>query len=1010
MRVIGPVPSATVTVLVAAAGYGKSTVVGHWAGTLRRQPVDLAETGDLPDERILYVIEDLPAGSRIGDAVIERAAGWTSARLVLTSRSRVRVPARWRGRGVVGELGPVHLAVPSDQAGRLLTDRYGADAGMGEQVSGWPALLHLAGAAAAAGADPSSAVTEYLIAEVLTPLSGPVRRALRVAAHLPAVDTLPPAVVDYLTAIGLIRGAALVPAVAAAIRAWQPLPEPVRRTTLLDASARYATAGHPRRALRCLLDVEAGPRAGQGDSTTPTEQDRAPGPDDVTERVNRLVQEHGRTLIAAGHAGLIVEALRNRPGDRLMYGEALQVIGDSDAASTVYRELAGPAGPLPAALAWRAGVVDYLRGRPQAAGDYFDRGVRVADRDTAILLGWTAAARWMLGDATGCGRLAAEALALAGALADATALATAHIATALSCTLTGDRAGRQRHYDCALRYAEAAGDVVQVTRVRANRAGSLCQEGRYAEALLEVRPAVQLADRSDYAAMLALALCNQGEIHLRLGYLDEAEADYARAAALYRRMGSRKVAYPLTGQATLHRLRGRPGMARAAYEEAIRIAGRDADLQGLVPALAGLARVAGPDDPVAADAAARRALAESHTDGEPGPYAAIACLAAGTVALAAGDPSRVAELARTAAEHARRHSDVAALAEALELLGHAARTPVEARRAFSEAQRTWREAGASLDVDRLAALLGQLPGADPGARGEGRVAAGRLAALGVTAIHWAGGGSRGSVALRTLGQFEVVVDGAPVPVAAWQSRKARDLLRILVARRGRAIPRDELAELLWPESTDRSKVAHRLTVALSILRGVLDPERRVDPDRYVRADTASVALDLAQVDVDVEAFLAAAEEGLRLVAAATDDPAGLHLLADADRAYPGDFLADEPYDEWSVPLRDYARSLFIQVERALAGAAERRRDVDGAVRALLRLLEADPYDAAAHEAHVSLLTRVGRHGEAGRAFHRYVAAMSALGLPADGVSRPPGAAQKILSGDVEILRARSRWG
>ncbi|MEV6524635.1 BTAD domain-containing putative transcriptional regulator [Longispora sp. NPDC051575] len=1032
MNAFGTTPTAPVTVLVAAAGYGKSTLVARWGRTLPVRPVAVGDLADLADDRVLYVLEDVPAGFRLPEPVLARAELWTAARLVLTGRHRIAVPARWRGRGVVGEIGPAHLALNGARAERLLRERHRvAPDGLVGYTGGWPALLHLAGAARATGDDPQPAVTEYLVAEVLAALPGAVRRLLRTAAYLPTLDGLPAGLVEQLGALGLVRGEELVPAVGAAVRAWRPLAGPVLRETLVGAATGYQATGDHRAAVRCLLDAGAAADAA------------------------RLLAVHGEGLIAGGYADLVVEGLRalpmtgNGPDDAfsaagdgfaapgggpassapeggpvapggdpddartpsggtppapdgtpsdagagsvvpdgglwLLLGEALQVTGDSDAASAVYRTLAGSAATLPARLAWRAGVVEYLRGKPRAALDYFERGTPGPDSDGAVLLGWTAAARWMLGDPDGCGRLAEEAMATATALGDDAALAAAHIAQALHRTLTGDRTARQRHYDRALRHAEAAGDVVQVTRVRANIAGSLHQEGRYADALAEVRPAVRLAERTGYAAMLALALCNRGEILVRLGYLDEADGDYTRAAALYQRMGSRKVAYALTGTANLHRLRGRTAVARAAYEEAARIAGADADLQGLLPALVGLARTAAADDPAGASAAARRALEEAGA----GPGAAMAYLAVGEVALAAGDRTAAAEAARTAAEHARRHSDIAALAEALELAGDAGATPAAARRSYGEAQRTWRDAGASMDTDRVTAVLGQLPGVDATARTEGRVAAGRLAALGVSAARWSGGRGDDPVAVRTLGYFEVLVDGEPVPVSGWQSRKARDLLRLLVARRGRAVPRDELAELLWPGGDDGDRRAHRLTVALSILRTVLDPRRRVGPDWYVRGDSGGVALDLSHLDIDVEGFVDTAEHGLRLTTRDPADPAGLELLANAERSYPGDFLADEPYDDWSAPLRDYARSLFIQVERALAGAARTSGDTDGAVRALLRLLEADPYDSAAHELHIGLLTGVGRYGEAGRAFSRYATAMTALGLPADGVLAPP---------------------
>jgi hypothetical protein len=55
---------------------------------------------------------------------------------------------------------------------------------------------------------------------------------------------------------------------------------------------------------------------------------------------------------------------------------------------------------------------------------------------------------------------------------------------------------------------------------------------------------------------------------------------------------------------------------------------------------------------------------------------------------------------------------------------------------------------------------------------------------------------RAGVAVCCLGAFRVLRAGQPVPAAAWQSRKARTLLKILVARRGRATPREFLMEAL----------------------------------------------------------------------------------------------------------------------------------------------------------------------------------------------------------------------
>jgi DNA-binding SARP family transcriptional activator len=228
------------------------------------------------------------------------------------------------------------------------------------------------------------------------------------------------------------------------------------------------------------------------------------------------------------------------------------------------------------------------------------------------------------------------------------------------------------------------------------------------------------------------------------------------------------------------------------------------------------------------------------------------------------------------------------------------------------------------------------------------------------------------VRLRTLGGFELLRDAVPVTVEEWRSRKARDLLTILVANRGRMVSRDSVAEALWP-GEPAQRLPNRLSVALSTLRAVLDPARRFEPDHYVVADR--VRLRLGTLDVDVLTFLSTAEDGMRLLA--EGQPAGARAaLVAAEVSYTGDFLSDDPYAAWGAGLRDEARATYLRVVRTLADLAAADRDTDTAVQYLLRLLGHDPYDEPAHLRLVAVLRADGRHGEARRAYRRYTERMA----------------------------------
>jgi DNA-binding SARP family transcriptional activator len=104
-------------------------------------------------------------------------------------------------------------------------------------------------------------------------------------------------------------------------------------------------------------------------------------------------------------------------------------------------------------------------------------------------------------------------------------------------------------------------------------------------------------------------------------------------------------------------------------------------------------------------------------------------------------------------------------------------------------------------------------------------------------------------------------------------------------------------------------------------------------------------------------------------------------LAAAEGAYDGEFLEEDAYEDWAVPLREEVRMTFIWVSRALAEMAERSAAIDDANRHYLRILEKDPWDQGAHLALVRALERAGRHGEARRRYRAYVSRMEEIDLP-----------------------------
>jgi DNA-binding SARP family transcriptional activator len=344
-----------------------------------------------------------------------------------------------------------------------------------------------------------------------------------------------------------------------------------------------------------------------------------------------------------------------------------------------------------------------------------------------------------------------------------------------------------------------------------------------------------------------------------------------------------------------------------------------------------------------------------------------------------GNREAAAADAAQAAAQARQRQDQTGLAEAVSLTVLAAPDPATDSGMLREAIEIWRETGCRPEGAAAGLVAASVGVAVPGLSAD--EAAATLRACGLDPAVRRGAGSLDAlsevprtVAIHALGVFRVTRNGTAVPRTAWQSRKARDLLKMLVSR-SRPVLRDQLMERLWPD-TAPSKSGNRLSVLLSTVRDVLQPvEGGPQP---LATDGTSVWLDTTLVSVDVEEFRKIATRALE--AHRCGHPDAVDLLCTAAGLYTGDFLEEDPYADWAQHVTEELRALHQAVLRALIDHRQARGDVDEVVRHTLRLLEDDPYDEQAHLNLVTVLRTAGRIGEAHRRHEIYRWHMAEMGV------------------------------
>ncbi|GAB3953699.1 hypothetical protein GCM10029976_094390 [Kribbella albertanoniae] len=644
--------------------------------------------------------------------------------------------------------------------------------------------------------------------------------------------------------------------------------------------------------------------------------------------------------------------------------------GDWHGATGELGRLTSGDGPLAVELSWRAGLAACQLGDLKTAERVLGRGRRGTGElaNEAIHAACTATVHAARGRHAEALEMAEHATQLAAKASSLQATAASHTVLSEVAAKAADWRGAESNYLVAVAAAEQSRDIINLIRLGIGRGAQLTAQGLPAEALEELGQALALVDQSGYVVLRPWALTEIGDAHVLRSEYDEASRRYGAARDGYRSMNSAEVARPMAGLGLIYRLQGQVEQARAAYEDAIRTAQAGGWRDTVMLASAGLARVRAADDLGAA-----AAMAELATDDGPNQVGAL--LARGWIGLLKGDHTGAEVQAKSAAEAARCRWDQAGLAEALELM--ACVRPDLAARRLAEAAAIWTDVGNAFGVARAGLLAATLRADRAGALGEAE----KLRQLGARR-EWTGiadglAVARLAPALRidALGKFQVVREGAVVAATEWQSKKARDVLKILLSRRGGPITRDELHSLLWPE--DAHLASNRLSVVLTVLRTVLDGSRadRISNPAVV-SDRNIVRLDLTVVDTDVERYIETASAALESWRRQGSD--ALVSLQSAVSAYTGVFCAEDTYESWAEPMRDELSALHASVLRALGAAAEATDEVDLAVWSFLALLRQDPYDESTYLDLITLLQESGRYGDARRHYRQYIERMEEI--------------------------------
>lgn len=195
--------------------------------------------------------------------------------------------------------------------------------------------------------------------------------------------------------------------------------------------------------------------------------------------------------------------------------------------------------------------------------------------------------------------------------------------------------------------------------------------------------------------------------------------------------------------------------------------------------------------------------------------------------------------------------------------------------------------------------------------------------------------------IKMLGSFEVSVGEESIPQERWKSKRALAIFKYLAAHHSRGnVNREVLMELFWPDISPAS-ASKNLNMALTSLRKTLEPEARWGESHYLVSSGKLLRLYLGRGGwVDVDLFQSKLHEALKAEVVG-ETARYLRLLLEAESLYLGDFLAEDIYEDWCIPIRENLRRQYLDVLQRLAREYDRCGEL---AKAILYLEKATQYE------------------------------------------------------------------
>ena len=210
--------------------------------------------------------------------------------------------------------------------------------------------------------------------------------------------------------------------------------------------------------------------------------------------------------------------------------------------------------------------------------------------------------------------------------------------------------------------------------------------------------------------------------------------------------------------------------------------------------------------------------------------------------------------------------------------------------------------------------------------------------------------------VRALGSEEVRLDGRQITLGDWQTRTARDLFFLLLAR-PEGMTKEGIGLEIWPDA-DPIQLKTRFKNAIYRVRRALGQDVVLFGDDHLY--TFNWAMDYKY---DAQSF----ESTLDQASAETRPARRVSLYQSALELYGGDYLPDVD-QEWVAPIRENLHQLYVNTMLNLSQYHLEQQEFRNALQWTQQLLDEDPCHEEAHRVAMRAYAGLGNHSGVARQF------------------------------------------